>query len=468
MNRTTLTFCVTAAALAFAQPARAAEAPRPHIVFMLADDLGWGDVGFHGSRIKTPNIDALAKRGVELKQFYVQPVCSPTRAALMTGRYPFTYGLQCGVVRPWAKYGLPLDEKLLPEILRDASYKTAIVGKWHLGHLSRKYLPTSRGFDQQYGHYNGALDYFTHQRDGGHDWHRDDKANYDKGYTTDLIGKAAADIIAKHDQKKPLFLYVPFNAPHTPLQAPEKYLKKYAHFKLKRRRTFAAMVTCMDDAVGQIVAALDAHKFPAKNTLIIFCSDNGGIRRLGSNGKLRAGKGTLYEGGMRVPAVMVWKGKLPAGGTVDEPLHMVDMLPTLAGLAGVDAKKQSLKRRKPILGYDVWPTITQGARRPNKMIIHNITPFHAALRIGDWKIIHNGHVGANATAAPKQEKWELFNLKQDPYEQHDLAGDNPPLLRQMKAAVASLRRQMAKPNIPPNRPPKGFKVPKVWGEADGE
>eukprot|EP00913_Durusdinium_trenchii_P008895 g8361.t1 len=441
--------------------APAAEAAKPHIVFMMADDLGWKDVGFHGGRIATPNIDALARRGVELKQFYVQPVCSPTRAALMTGRYPMRYGLQCGVVRPWAKHGLPLNEKLLPELLRSAGYTTAVVGKWHLGHLSRKYLPTSRGFDRQYGHYNGALDYFTHKRDGGHDWHRDDKPNYDKGYTTDLIGKAAADIIAKHDQKKPLFLYVPFNAPHTPLQAPEKYLKKYAHFKLKRRQTFAAMVTCMDDAVGRIVSALDAHKYPPENTLIVFCSDNGGITRLGSNGKLRAGKGTLYEGGVRVPAVMVWKGKLPAGGSVDEPLHMVDMLPTLAGLAG-----GKLSQTQPLDGVNVWPAIVDQKKRTADILVLNVTPFHAAIRVGDWKLIHNGQVGANATSRPKKEQWELFNLKDDPYEKRDRAGDSKDVLDRMKQQIAELRRTMAKPNIPPNRPPQGFKVPKVWGETE--
>ena len=173
---------------------------------------------------------------------------------------------------------------------------TAIVGKWHLGHVSREYLPTSRGFDLQYGHYNGALDYFTHLRDGGHDWHRNDQPNYDEGYSTNLIGLAASQIIAEHDTTKPLFLYVPFNAPHTPLQAPDTWIAKYSHFKQKNRQTYAAMVSCMDDAIGRITTAADKH-LSRENTLIFFCSDNGGIPRLGSNGQLRAGKGTLYEGG---------------------------------------------------------------------------------------------------------------------------------------------------------------------------
>ena len=435
-------------------------AAKPHIILMMADDLGWGDVGFHGGKIKTPHIDALAKRGVELRQFYVQPVCSPTRAALMTGRYPFRYGLQCGVVRPWATHGLPLDEMLLPQVLKKAGYKTAVVGKWHLGHLSRKYLPTSRGFELQYGHYNGALDYFTHKRDGGHDWHHNDKPNYDKGYTTDLIGRHAASIIAKHDKKQPLFLYVPFNAPHTPLQAPEKAIAQYAHMKIRRRRIFAAMVTRMDTAVGRIVSALAKHKYAPEKTLVIFCSDNGGIPRLGSNGKLRAGKGTLYEGGVRVPCVMVWEKTLPAGGKVKAALHMVDLLPTLASLAGA-----KIEGKKPLDGKNAWPTITKGKPSPHEWIAHNITPFHAAIRVGRWKLIHNGHIGANAASAPKREKWELFDIEKDPYEKNEISQGNEKLLSPMMRIIANLReKESAKPNIPPNRPPAGFKVPKVWGQ----
>jgi arylsulfatase A-like enzyme len=440
----------------------AAAAPRPHVVFLLADDLGWGDVGFHDSKIKTPNIDRLAKAGVRLEQFYVQPLCSPTRAALMTGRYPMRSGLQCGVVRPWATYGLPLDERTLPQALKAAGYATAIVGKWHLGHVSRDYLPTRRGFDLQYGHYNGALDYYTHIRDGGHDWHRNDKANYDKGYTTHLIADEAVRIISKQDPQKPLFLYVPFNAPHMPLQVPEKYTKPYAGMKQRRRRIYAGMVACLDEAIGRIVAAAGKH-LPAEKTLIVFCSDNGGVRRNGSNGNLRAGKGTLYEGGVRVPAVMVWKGKLPAGKVVNEPLHIVDMFPTLVKLAG-----GTLKQPKPLDGHDLWPIITEGKPRPSKMIVHNVTPFHAAIRVGDWKLIHNGHVGANTTTSSKKvrrEKWELFNIKDDPTESRDRSKDGLPVFDQLKKQIAGLRREMAKPHIPPNRPPAGFRVPKVWGES---
>lgn len=438
-------------------------AERPHIVLMMADDLGWGDVGYHGSKIATPHIDQLSKRGVQLHQFYVQPVCSPTRGALLTGRYPMRLGLQCGVVRPWASHGLPLDEQTLPQALRQAGYATAICGKWHLGHVTAKYLPTRRGFDHQYGHYNGALDYFTHIRDGGHDWHRDDRPNYDEGYSTNLIGKEAAKIIAKHDKSKPLFLYVPFNAPHTPLQAPPEYIAKYSNMPNQQRRTYAAMVTCMDDAVGHIVKALAEHSFPAEETLVIFCSDNGGIRRLGSNGDLRAGKGTLYEGGVRVPAVMVWKGVLKPGDVVDEPLHVVDLYPTILGLSGAE-----VVQKKPLDGKDAWDTIANGKPSPHAFLLHNITPFQWAIRMGDWKLIHNGHMSANVTQASEKETWELFNIRQDPTEKQDVSGQQPDITKRLQARLAVLAAEAVKPNIPPNRPPKGFQSPKIWGHTQAK
>src|SRR4051812_39558012 len=290
--------------------AAARSADRPNIVFFLIDDLGWSDVGFHGSEIKTPNIDKLAHAGARLEQFYVQPVCSPTRAALMTGRYPMRHGLQVGVVRPWAQYGLPLEERTLAQALKGAGYRTAIVGKWHLGHFRPEYLPTRRGFDHQYGHYNGALDYFTHIRDGGFDWHRDDKVCRDEGYSTFLDAAEAARIIQSRDKNEPLFLYVPFNAVHAPHQVPDKYKTPYASMA-EPRRTYAGMCAAMDEAIGTILSALDTAKM-RENTLIVFANDNGGPApgRVTSNGLLRAGKGTLYEGGVRVSCCAVWPGHL--------------------------------------------------------------------------------------------------------------------------------------------------------------
>lgn len=433
----------------------------PHIIILLADDLGWGDVGYHGSRIHTPNIDNLAKNGTRLNQFYVQPVCSPTRGALMTGRYPMRLGLQCGVVRPWAEHGLPLGERTLPSALKEVGYETAVVGKWHLGHNRPEFLPLQRGFDHQYGHYNGALDYFTHIRDGGFDWHKNDRRNDDEGYSTDLIGDEAVRIIAEHEKNRPLFLYVPFNAPHTPLQATEKHLARYADWPNKQRRTYAAMVTCMDEAIGRIVSALEANDYPESNTLIFFCSDNGGIRKFGSNRELRAGKGTLYEGGVRVPAIMQWKGRVKADHDVNEPLHIVDLYPTLLKLAGL-----SVDQPKPLDGRDAWPTIAKGQPSPHEFILHNVTPFSGAVRMGDWKLVHNGRVTANATKGPQQQTWELFNIAKDPSEKENLRGARPKVFARLKAKLTELSETAAKPNIPPNKAPAGFKVPPVWGESE--
>jgi arylsulfatase A-like enzyme len=433
---------------------------RPHILMIVADDLGWGDVGFHGSEIATPHLDALAAGGVRLEQFYVQPVCSPTRAALLTGRYPLRLGLQCGVVRPWSSHGLPLDERTLANALAEAGYATALCGKWHLGHAREEYLPTRRGFEQQYGLYNGAIDYWTHRRDGGLDWHANDRALREEGYATELLANAAIERLAAHDHARPLFLYLPFNAPHSPLQAPEDSLAAYAHIADKQRRTYAAMVASLDSAIGRILRALPEHGFAAEETLVFFCSDNGGLRQFGSNGELRGGKGQLYEGGLRVPAVISWSGHLDAGGIVNEPLHAVDLYPTLLRLAGASAAQA-----KPIDGQDCWPVLAAGAKTPRELLVHNVTPWSGALRSGAWKLIQNGAVPANATEGPPQDTWELFHIGEDPGERNDRSRDEPERMRAMRERLEALRREAAPPVLSPNVAPEGFRAPEVWGES---
>ena len=438
-----------------------APADRPNIVFILADDLGFKDVGYHGGNIKTPNIDKLASEGTRLDQFYVQPVCSPTRSSLMTGRYPIRYGLQIGVIRPWAEHGLALDERTLAQALKEAGYTTAICGKWHLGHLSSQYLPTSRGFDHQYGHYNGALDYFTHIRDGGLDWHRNDQPLREEGYTTNLIADESVRLIEQHDTSHPLFLYVPFNAVHSPFQAPQDYIDMYKHIENKRRRLYAAMLTCMDDAIGRIVLALDRRGI-RHNTLLIFCSDNGGVGGVADNGLLRGQKAQLYEGGVRVPAIAVWPGVLKAGAVVKEPLHIVDMYPTLLKLAGAE-----LEQALPIDGKDAWPTIAKGRPSPHEEILLNIATATGAIRRGDWKLVYNGSIGANnAGSTIEQKVFELFNLSEDPYEKNNLADKYPQKFRELKHRLEQYAAEAVKPNIPPNRMPKDFKVPEIWGHPD--
>jgi arylsulfatase A-like enzyme len=466
--------CLLALALLAPLLAAAAPAPRPNVIYFLADDLGWTDVGWHRGDIATPNLDRLAAGGARLEQFYVLPVCSPTRAAFLTGRYPIRHGLQIGVVRPWAQYGLPLDETTLAQALSAAGYQTAIAGKWHLGHFQPEYLPTRRGFQSQYGHYNGALDYFTHQRDGGHDWHRDDRESRDAGYTTVLVGDEAVRVVESADPARPFFLYVPFNAPHTPLQAPEEYLRRYAHVADPKRRTYSAMVTCLDDQVGRVVAAL-ARRGLTDRTLIAFSSDNGGPINLGAtNGPLRAQKGTVYEGGVRVPAFATWPGVIAPGTVVQAPLHIVDWYPTVLRLAGVTAAP-----KLPLDGRDAWATITAGAPSPHEAILLNAYPRGGAVRMGDWKLVRNGAIGANdlpdspATtgkkkagkkAAPAAETLELFNLAADPGERENLAARHPEIVQRLAARLEAFTREALPPKA--EAAPAGFRTPRVWGQPD--
>ncbi len=227
--------------------------PQPNIVHIVADDLGWRDVGFNGATdIWTPNLDTLARNGARFTQFYTQSMCTPTRAALMTGRYPFRYGLQTIVIPGPANYGLDTTEYLMPECLKDAGYSTAIIGKWHLGHADLKFWPKQRGFDYQYGAMIGELDYFTHSDAGVLDWFRNNQPVMEQGYTTQLIGADAVKFIRQQTQQKPFYLYLTFNAPHTPYQAPQDYISRFQHIKEPTRRTYAAMISCLDDEIGKV------------------------------------------------------------------------------------------------------------------------------------------------------------------------------------------------------------------------
>jgi arylsulfatase A-like enzyme len=460
MNRlATLAFVLCGLA---AIQARAADAP-PNVVVLLADDLGRADCGFMGgTQIRTPHLDRLAGAGAKLDAHYVQPVCSPTRAGLLTGRYPMRHGLQVGVVRPWARYGLPLEERTLPQALQEAGYATGIVGKWHLGHFERAYLPTRRGFDFQYGHYNGAIDYFTHERDGGFDWHRDDAASRDEGYSTRLIGREAARFVAEHGGRRPFFLYVPFNAVHAPHQAPAETVAQYPDLK-GDRRLYAAMLAEMDAAVGEIVAAVEAAGVRS-NTMFLFSSDNGGPApgRVTDNGPFRAGKGTLYEGGVRVAAFATWDGHIPAGATVPDPIHVVDWYPTLLKLAGAPAAQPLA-----VDGVDVGPTLTAGRRLPERTILLNAAPAAGAVRRGDWKlVVRRGREDpddGDATAAAGRETVELYHLGEDPSETQDRAAREPAVVRELRAALDAFAAQAVPPRARPK--PPGFVAPRVWGEA---
>lgn len=404
-------------------------ATKPHIVFILSDDQGSYDVGYKGGEIKTPEIDQLALAGTQLDQFYVQPVCSPTRASLMTGRYPIRYGLQVGVVRPWAKYGLPLEERLLPVVLKENGYRTIICGKWHLGSFDEAYWPMQRGFDSHTGHLFGALDYFTHIREKKLDWYVHGVNQDQPGYSTHLITQAAVKAIEENQPDQPLFLYVPYNAVHGPYQVPDEYKRGYEHLKGNRLQ-MAGMLTALDEGVGRIVEALE-KKGMRENTLFIYSSDNGGVgpNKITSNGPLREGKGTVYEGGVRGVAFATWENRIPAGAVCKEPVHMVDWYPTLINLIG-----GSLEQPLPLDGMDIWQVITAQAKSPHAEILNNATPSGGAIRVGDWKLVVKSGAGNQRRA--QGESYELFNLVDDPSEKTNLFEKNPEKLQELKARYA--------------------------------
>lgn len=427
-------------------------ANRPNIVVFLIDDLGYADVGFNGcSDIPTPQIDALASAGTVLAAHYVQPVCSPTRAALMTGRYAVRTGVYT-IVRPNARWGLPLAERTLATALHEAGYETAITGKWHLGEFEAAYRPTARGFDHQYGHYFGALDYFTHIRDGQADWYRNDQPLKESGYTTELLASEAVRLIQDRQTRgtdKPLFLYVPFNGVHAPLQVPDRYLAPFQNIK-GNRRTYAGMLAAVDEAIGRIVAALrDAGQL--NNTLIVLSADNGGPNpdALTRNTPYRAGKGTLYEGGIRSAACVTWPDRIPAGRRIDEPVHIIDWFPTFVEAAG-----GSLTQPLPLDGKSLLPTLTAGQPSPHKSLLLVQSPTRAAVRAGDWKLLRlagpatepvaeETDKGAPAAAKGKAkakarknndtaEALQLYNLRQDPGESQNMATSQPAKVRELQ------------------------------------
>ena len=470
------------------------ESTRPNIVLLVADDLGWNDVGYNGSNIRTPNIDKLGESGAILDQFYAMPACTPTRASLLTGRYTIRYGLQISVIKPHHRHGLPTDERILPQALKEVGYETAIVGKWHLGLSRPEYLPTSRGFDHQYGCYTGMIDYVTHARNRdlnwrtqlvvmdsieeptdellGNDWNRNDKPVYEKGYVTDLLRDEAIRVIKERDPSKPLFLYVPFTAPHTPLQAKDSDLEHYENvdleipeilkedkenleLRIKRRRYYAALVSSMDDAIGEILQTIEEQNM-SENTLILFLSDNGGAFQGGNNDPFRGQKTQMYEGGVRVPAIILFPGRIKPGTLVDEPLHVVDLYPTLLNLTGA-----SLEQEHSLDGKDIWATVARGAGSPHKEILINAREGRSsAIRVGDWKLISNGHLGPVSTIGDEESRYELFNLDTDPYEERNLVNENPLKFEELKKRLDYYTEAAVDPQVTSN--PKADSFPSVW------
>jgi arylsulfatase A-like enzyme len=378
-----------------------ADAPdRPHILVILADDLGWNDVGFHGSEIATPSIDRIAREGVELDRFYVQPTCSPTRTALMTGKSP----IRLGINRPISKnqtLGLPLGETLLPEYLARAGYQSLMAGKWHLGHHTLDQFPQARGFEHFYGHVTGGIGYWDHNHGGGHDWQRNGETLRETGYATTLIADEVIRVLGARDRSRPTFFYVAFNAPHLPNEAPEEIVARHESIPDEKRRVHAGMVSALDREIGRVLGAFESEGM-LDDTIVFFSSDNGGLvedaystglRRVvnalidtlgrplptrglefmavnvvdgaSDNSPLPRGKGSIGEGGSRVPAAIWWPGRLEQR-THRDFMTMSDLMPTMLDAIGrPDLIPDDLD------GRSQWATLTgdpKGSETPDYVI----------------------------------------------------------------------------------------------------
>lgn len=425
--------------LATTFPLTAPAAPRPHVVIFVSDDMGWNDVGYHGSTIQTPNIDRLAKEGVELDRFYVFPICSPTRTALMTGRSPIRFG----IISPLGgSRGVPLQEHFMPEAFQAAGYQTVMAGKWHLGAKGDEYSPQKRGFDHFYGFRGGMIDYYSHEGPGRLDWQRNGKVLEEKGYSTELLAAEAVRMIEHRDKKKPLFLYLPFNAPHGPSQAPDGVSEKYRKIGMSGNTAVrAASIDVMDHAIGRVLATLEREGM-AENTLAMFFCDNGaGGGRRGTDGRrrrsapeagratgnapLRGGKGSVLEGGVRVPAVIRWPGEIKAGSKTSQLIAVQDLLPTLSAAVGIaHGNDQEMD------GVNVWPAIKDGKamRRPPVVVAGS---GGMAILQDQWKLSKSG------------ESVTLYDLVADPLEATDLAGQKPELVGRLSKAMDPFAEMLA-------------------------
>jgi arylsulfatase A-like enzyme len=432
LKRLSLAATALLAALASAAASLSA-ADKPNLVIFYADDLGWGETSCFGCKdIQTPNIDSLAGNGVRFTQGYVAATyCSPSRAGLMTGRYPTRFGHEFNSVANVT--GLRLDQTTIANRLKDLGYATACVGKWHLGN-SMPYRPTKRGFDEFFG--TLANTPFFHPRNFVdsriNDEVREIKDN--SFYTTDQYAERSLDWLDKN-KDKPKFLYLPFNAQHAPLQAPQKYLDRYKHIPDENRRIFAAMMYGMDEAIGRVIKKI-RDQGQEDNTIYFFIGDNGGPTQstTSANGGLNGFKMTTYEGGPRVPFIAQWKAKFPKGKVYDLPVMNVDVLPTAVAAAG-----GKIETAAQIDGVDLTPFVTgENKARPHETMYWRYGP-QWAIRHGDWKLV----VSRGGSGQP-----ELYNLAADFSESKDLASAQPDKVKQLQALYDAWNKEQAEPSAP--------------------
>jgi len=425
---------------ALALPAAAARAaqpePKPNILVIVADDMGYADVGFHGCKdIPTPHLDALAKSGVRFTNGYVSgPYCSPTRAGLMTGRYQQRFGHDFNSGGPGG--GLPVTETTMADRFQAAGYATGAVGKWHLG-TAPQFHPQKRGFQEFFGFLGGAHSYFP-ARDKLRTILRGSEPVVEDAYLTDALAREAVAFIERH-RKERWFLYLAFNAVHTPMHADDARLKRFEKIADPMRRTYAAMLTAMDDAIGATMSKL-REVGVEERTLIVFFSDNGGPTMPGTtingarNDPLRGSKRQTLEGGVRVPFVIRWKGRLPAGKTFEPPVIQLDVLPTALAAAGIEVPKDAR-----LDGVNLLPYLTgEAAQAPHDTLYWRFGE-QMAIRRGDWKLVR---YGSNEKALPNETWPKLYNLAEDIGEAHDLAAKQPDKVNEFEEAWQKWNAQL--------------------------
>jgi arylsulfatase A-like enzyme len=408
-------------------------AGKPNIIVIVADDLGYADIGVHGCKdIPTPNIDSLAKNGVRFTNAYVScPVCSPTRAGLVTGRYQQRFGHEFnpgGTQIAASEIGLPLSEITLANVLKASGYSTGVVGKWHLG-MDPKFHPSRRGFDEFFGFLSGSHSYLDPRADPANLILRGTEPVDETEYLTDALTREAVAFITRH-RSEPFFLYLTYNAVHAPMHAAQKYLDRFGNIADQKRRTYATMLSAMDGGIGTVLARLRQTGL-YDNTMVFFISDNGGppAANASNNFPLKASKGTAYEGGIRVPFILQWPRRVPRGKTYGHPVISLDIFPTAAAAAGA-----RLPADRIIDGVDLLPCVTGQKKTDPHGILFWRMGERAAVRRGNWKLVR-----------PAAGRTELYDLANDMSETTDLAAQKPDLVQQLARALADWESRLSPP-----------------------